>query len=115
MTTTTKIDRQTIVHAFREAAAAALAADPGQEQDGGTCNFDSPAIRLPRVREKFLRECAAEAGISVNPFDWFGGKRWYWVNVPMHGQGNRRTRMAEAACRKLKELGLPATMYCQAD
>lgn len=117
MTTLAKIDRETLVHAFREAAAAALAADPGEglENDGGTCNFDTPAIRLPGVREKFLKECAAEAGIDVDPFDWFGGRRYYWVRVPMYGQANRRSRMAEAACRKLKELGLPATMYSQAD
>jgi hypothetical protein len=52
-TTTAKIDRKSLVHAFREAAA--LAADPGQDADGGTCNFDSPTIFLPGVREKLSR------------------------------------------------------------
>jgi len=56
-----KVDRAALVHAFREAAAGAVAADPGPEADGGTCNFDAPAIRLLGFREKFLAECAAEA------------------------------------------------------
>jgi hypothetical protein len=110
-----KIDPAALVHAFREAAAAALAADPGPDADGGTCNFDAPAIRLPGIREKFLSECAAEAGISVDPFEWFGGKRWFWVRVPLRGQADRRSRMAEAACHRLKELGVNATMYYQMD
>ncbi len=115
MTTLAKIDRETLVHAFREAAAAALAADPGPEADGGTCNFDTPAIRLPGIRERFIRECATAAGISASAFDWLGGRRWFFVFVPMNGQANRRSIMAEAACRRLKQLGLPAAMYCQAD
>jgi hypothetical protein len=110
-----RIDRATLVHAFREAAAAAVAADPGPDADGGACNFDAPAIRLPGIREKFLAECAAEAGISVDPFEWFGGKRWFWVRVPLRGQADRRSRMAEAACHRLKELGVNATMYYQMD
>src|SRR5262249_28043600 len=115
MTTVAKIDRKALVDAFREAAAAALAADPGQAADGGTCNFDTPAIRLPGTRERFVQECAAEAGITASAFDWLGGRRWFFVFVPLHGQANRRSIMAEAACRRLKELGLHAAMYCQAD
>jgi hypothetical protein len=110
-----KTDRATLVHAFREAAAAAVAADPGPDADGGACNFDAPAIRLPGIREKFLAECAAEAGVSVDPFEWFGGKRWFWVRVPLRGQADRRSRMAEAACHRLKELGVNVTMYYQMD
>ena len=113
-TTTAKIDRETLVNAFREAAAAALAADPGQDADGGACNFDSPVIRLPGVREKFVQACAAEAGISVNTRKWLGG-RWYFVDVPLHGQADRRSIMAEAACRRLKEFSLDAAMYYQMD
>jgi hypothetical protein len=35
--------------------------------------------------------------------------------VPLHGQANRRSRMAEATCQRLKELGLNAVMYDQMD
>ncbi len=116
-TTTAKIDRKTLVDAFREAAAAALAADPGPglEHDGGACNFDTPAIQLPGIREKFVQDCATEAGISASAFDWLGGRRWFFVLVPSYGQANRRSIMAEAACHRLKELGLEALLYCQAD
>jgi hypothetical protein len=113
--TLAKIDRAALVRAFREAAAAALAADPGPDADGGTCNFDTPAIRLPGIREKFVQECATEAGISASAFEWLGGRRWFFVHVPSFGQANRRSRMAEAASRRLKELGLQAVMFCQAD
>jgi len=115
MTTLAKIDRETLIHAFREATAAALAADPGQDADGGTCNFDTPVIEFPGIREKFIQDCATEAGISATSFKWFGGRRWFFVHVPSNGQANRRSIMAEAAYRKLKELGLHAVMYCQAD
>jgi len=117
MTTASKIDRDTLIQAFREAAAAALAADPGEglENDGGTCNFDTPAVFLPGARERFVEECAAAAGISASAFRWLGGRRWFFVFVPLKGQANRRSRMAEAGCRRLKELGLDAVMYCQAD
>ncbi len=115
MTTVAKTDRETLIHAFREAAAAALAADPGPDADGGTSNFDTAAIELPGIRERFVEECAKAAGITATSFRWFGGRRWFFVFVPMYGQGDRRSRMAEAANRKLKELGLKACLYCQMD
>jgi hypothetical protein len=108
MTTLAKIDRDTLIDAFRQAAAAALAADPGPQADGGTCNFDTPALRLPSIRERFVEECATEAGISASAFAWLGGRRWFFVFVPLHGQASRRSRMAEAACGRLKELEAPS-------
>jgi hypothetical protein len=114
MTTATRIDRDTLISAFREAKAAALAADPGQEADGGTCNFDTPAVCLPGTREKFVEECATAAGISTSAFKWFRS-RYFFVFVPLYGQANRRSNMAEAANRRLKELGFDALLYCQAD
>jgi hypothetical protein len=82
----TKIDKATLVRAFREAAAAALAADPGPDGDGETCNFDTPAVRLEGVRGRFVEECAALAGISASAFHWFGGRRWFFINVPAYGK-----------------------------
>jgi hypothetical protein len=99
------LEKSRLIEAFKRAASAAIAADPGPEpeNDGGTANFDTPAIRLPGIREKFVAECATEAGISVSSFSWFGGKRWFFVRVPMHGQANRRSAMMEAAMRVLEE------------
>jgi hypothetical protein len=67
------------------------------------------------MRAKLVQECAAEAGISASAFEWLGGRRWFFVNVPLHGQADRRSPMAEAACRRLKEAGLHAAMYYQMD
>ena len=94
VTLITEYDRAFLIHAFREAAAAALA-------DDGT---NTLAIRLPSLRAEFVEECAAEAGVRVSLFA-FHGRRWFLVHV--HG--------AEAACRRLKKLGLQATVYRQAD
>lgn len=46
------------------------------------------------------------------------GRMWsgsYMVDIPLQGQGNRRTRMAEAACKALRNSGYEAYMYYQCD
>jgi hypothetical protein len=106
---------------FRRAAEAALAADT--DEDGGTCNFDTPAFRIKRCRKTVIEAAAREAGVlvDVTEFTWFG-QRWFWLIVPMHGQAARRTRMAEAAAKVLREAQekgeIPefrALLYCQSD
>lgn len=92
-----------IADVLRRAKEAAIAADPGQENDGGTCNFDTPAFRIDRFRVSDIALAAERAGLTVTPFKWFGGKTWYWLNVPLNGQGNRRTTMMEAAQRVLND------------
>lgn len=84
---------------FRRAAAAAIAADP--VDDGGTCNTDTPAFRIERVRANVIEAAAAKAGVRVHGFSWFGGRRWFWLYVPMYGQGERRSTMMQAAQRVL--------------
>ena len=80
-------------------------------EDGGTCNFDSPVLNLPRWNADKLQRAMREAGARA----W----RWHssmWVIVfSSSGQGNRRSRRAEAIYRKLKELGYDAFMYYQMD
>lgn len=85
---------------FKEAREAALNADPGS--DGGTCNFDTPAFKIPRIRKSTIAQAAAAANVSVSRFHWMGGS-WYWLHVPMNGQGSQRTTMMEAAQRVLDE------------
>jgi hypothetical protein len=43
---------------------------------------------------------------------WKGCRFIYFT---MNGQGNNRSRMAEAAVNKLKELSIPAMMYYAMD
>ena len=116
---TNKYDKLSEV--FRKAKEAAIAADPGNEGDGGTCNFDSPAFRIHRGNLKKIEAAAEAAEVSVYRFDWFG-RKWFWLNECTNGQGNRRTTMAEAATKVLKEAveagtveGLEATTYYQMD
>lgn len=97
---TTAEIRSILADAFRAAAAAAEAADP--IEDGGTCNIDTPAFAVT-VPRKVVEAAAADAGLTVSDFRWFGG-RWYWLNVPLRGQGNRRSTMMEAAQKVLQDL-----------
>lgn len=59
-------------------------------------------------------------GVGVSDFNWFGGRRWYWLHVTTNGHANRRSRAAEAATRVLKAAmaeipGFHACVYYQAD
>jgi hypothetical protein len=81
---------------FRQAKWAAVAADPGEENDGGTCNFDTPCFAVPEQDVHAVGLAAGRAGLTVTPVDRFAGVN-YWLMVPLRGQAHRRTRMMEAA------------------
>lgn len=106
--------RRLIDALLRAADAARIAANADGGEDGGTCNFDSPALELPRWREADIRYCAKTAGTTV--FTWhIGGKRLWVFGVPLGGQANRRSRQAEAMTRSLADAGYDACEYCQMD
>lgn len=120
-TTTERIEA--LAEVLRAGVAGALAADPGpgQEHDGGSCNFDTPAFRVEGMRRAGIEQAAALAGISVTEIRWFGC-RWYWAGVPLNGQAERRSRMSGAADRAMREQaerrpvdGLKLCEYQQAD
>lgn len=111
--------QSTLTGLFRRAETAAMEAGVDLE-DGGTCNLDHPAFRIDRVRESSIQKIATRAGLDVTPFQWFGGRKWFWLNVPLYGQANRRARMAQAASKVLQEgektiKGFSACCYCQMD
>lgn len=82
-------------------------------EDGGSCNFDSLAIKV-KATEKQMKQ-----------LDWYtykwgtrdrnDGKTWYVILLNYCGQGNCRSRMAEAACKSMREQGYEATVYYQLD
>lgn len=81
-------------------------------EDGGSCNFDALAIKV-KATEKQMKQ-----------LDWFtfkwgkrhpDGKTWYVIELDYSGQGNRRTRMAEAACESMKAQGYESSVYYQVD
>ena len=84
-------------------------------EDGGTCNFDSPVLELPRWNADKVEQAANEAGSSA--FKWTAGSTVLgWVfNPNSGGQGNRRTRRAEAISKALAAKGYSAGMYYQMD
>ena len=82
--------------------------------DGGTCNFDSPMIRLYRWRQAEIEEAFNGTGLRYFDTTIFGTK-YYVVCGGAYGQANRRTTMAEEMCRIIKEAGFEATMYYQMD
>jgi len=99
---------------LRKAAdAARLAAGPAE--DGGTCNFDSAALSLPRWRDALVREAAKQAGCTCSDWTLYGHKHYVFYPFGIAGQANRRSRAAEAMTRALAGMGYEAMDYCQAD
>ncbi len=85
-----------------------------ETEDGGTCNLDAVTLKIT-IPAKF----AAQTWVKLDKMlvsDW--GRMWrgyYMVDIPLSGQANRRTRMAEAACKALVAAGYNATMFYQCD
>lgn len=83
-------------------------------EDGGTCNLDSVTLKI-----SIPAKLAAQSWVKLEKMlarDW--GSLWrgyFMVDIPLSGQGNRRTRMAEAACNSLRTAGYDATMFYQCD
>lgn len=108
ITTTTTYDTAAIITAFREAVAAGHASDHGDQR--GACNFDTAYIRVPGMRTKQAMEIIA--ALKDDDITVLNDSRSGRVLTLLcfDGQGTQRTRMAEAACQKLKECGLDAYM-----
>lgn len=86
-----------------------------QTEDGGTCNYDSPTLQLPRWNADKIKQAAKEAGGSAWKWTW-GSTVMGWVFSPRSsGQANRRSRRAEAISAALKRMGYDVGMYYQAD
>jgi hypothetical protein len=102
-----------LIETIKRANKAALLID--NEEDGGTCNFDTAIIKLDRWREEEIQQVSKETGIRIGErlSGWHKGFRF--VFTEMYGQANRRTRMAEAAYKSLEKDGFEVSMYYQAD
>ena len=85
-------------------------------EDGGTCNFDSPAIDYREMHMSKAKAVEAIKNAGLRCFEWksWGGMMLVICGIGA-GQGNRNTRMAEAAYESLKSSGISATMYYQVD
>lgn len=96
---------------LKKALATGREAEAKNPEDGGTCNFDSAAIYLPRWRESMVEQAAKEAETSC--FKWEDG--FYVFSPNTRAQANARSRNAEAMTKALENLGYKVFEYQQMD
>ena len=99
---------------LRKALAAGVAAEAAEPEDGGTCNFDSAALYLPRWNARKVEQAAKEAGTQCSTWTLYGTKHFVFPPIT-HAQANAHSRNAEAVTAALKEMGYEAIDYCQMD
>ena len=80
--------------------------------DGGSCNLDSPLVKLERPNMNALRKLNEDFEVRVHPAGgWWKG--YYYVGIPLSGQGYRRTKQAECVRDVLEKHGFDAAVwYC---
>ena len=80
--------------------------------DGGTCNFDTPILLLKGVRMNKLESAAVNAGVRISKW----GTGYYHINGDfLCGQGNIRTKCAETFAKSLRSNGWEAYVYYAMD
>lgn len=91
------------------------------ERDGGTCNFDSPALDFAAYG---MSKAEAESAINaagLRCHDWkpFGeaesAPTYLVISGFQSGQGDRHTKMAEAFCNSMNADGFDSMMYYRMD
>lgn len=83
--------------------------------DSGTCNFDTPIIRLEGWSKSELFDLTVYSGVVGDKLDSRIFRNYRYVGTEKYGQAQKRTKMAEAACKSLKNDGYDVCMYYQAD
>lgn len=99
---------------LRAALAAGRAAEAANPEDGGACNFDATAIRLPRWRADKVKQAVQEAGTSCYSIKRPGGTVWL-ITPDTHAQANARSRNSEAVTAALRAAHWDAFDWCQLD
>ena len=99
---------------LRAALQAGRDAEKANPEDGGTCNFDSASLFLPRWNAAKVEQAAKEAGTHCFKWSLFGRARWVFCPDSC-SQANARSRNAEAMTAALRKMGYDAFNYCQAD
>ncbi len=85
-------------------------------EDGGCCNFDAPKVYLPGWSRKSVETACKKADMVCFDHKFFRNSERGWVICGgTSGQGNRRSRMAEAMQRFIKANGYNCMMYYQCD
>lgn len=110
-----RIDAQYLAGCLTRANRAAIAADPGEAEDGGSCCLDTATIKLPNVRQSVIDEAVKMSGVRVGDrmTGYWHGYRFVFTETK--GQAHRRELMSEAAYKSLLNDGLQARHYQQMD
>ena len=110
-----EINKKTVEQFERDlfvAQRAAYEVEKINNEDGGSCNFDTVVINTEGVSKKLLSSLDIHIEKISSKGIWRNSS---FIHFDLNGQGNLRTRMAKAAYNKLKELGYNVTMYYQLD
>ena len=104
---------EALTRALRRAEIAALAFQ--NEPDGGTCNFDAPALvyRASGLTRQQAEQAIENAGLRS--FEWNSCGKALVICGFQCGQANCRTAMSEAFQRSLAADGYACGMYYQMD
>ena len=90
----------------------AISIGMADNDDGGTCNFDTPVLVVKGARLDFLKKAAELAGVNISR--WESGYYHIYGDF-LWGQGFLRTRMAEAFAKSLKDSGWDTYVYYAMD
>lgn len=105
--------RPWLIDALREAKLAADHAEGENPDDGGSANFDTTILILPRVHESTMRSVSEASGVRVERKTGSSGQWWVWLNGG--AQGALRTRRVEAAAEALRLQGFDAHVWYALD
>ena len=99
---------------LKKALEAGRTAEDANPEDGGTCNFDSASLSLPRWNAEKVKQAAKEAGTGCFIWNCFGSRQFVF-SPNTSAQANARSRNAAAMTAALRSMGYDAMDYCQMD
>lgn len=110
------MDYKALTEALIKAKEAARAAGVGV-YDGGTCNFDNPAMVFDRKERAEAEKAIEAAGLRSFEWDFASSKEQVALVISgmTAGQGDQRTTMAEAFKDSMQAQGYKCGMYYQMD
>lgn len=104
---------QKLADDLKTAIEAGKAAEVGIDDNSGSSNLDCVIIWLPRWNHEKIRQAAKESGL--NPVISKCASRGIILDPITNGQGEKRTKNAEAMEKTLKNLGYSVDMWYISD